>query len=164
MSKPVLYLDMDGVLVDFPGTLNQTPIKLREHCMNWCIETGMHHSDFPGIFGNLEPLQNAVQSVKDLCTDFEVYLLSSPPWNNLTAWTDKRKWVDKHLPFLSSKHLILSHRKDLNRGRILVDDRPRHGAYEFGLFPGQTWLKFDDESSWPEFVERIRLEIMEGGP
>lgn len=155
MCKPILYLDMDGVIVDFPETVESIPIEWRERCNAWCIENGKHHSDFPGIFAILKPMPNAINSVKILSEMFEIYLLSSPPWNNSSAWSDKRNWVDMHLPFLGRKRLILSHRKDLNHGLILVDDRPRHGAYEFGQINGQAWLQFDESAEWPDFIDCI---------
>ena len=155
MNKPILFLDMDGVIVNFPETIESIPDNWRKSCEKWCRKTGKHHSDFPGIFGILNPIKNAIPSIEILCEEFEIYLLSSPPWNTPSAWSDKRNWVDKHLPMLGRKRLILSHRKDLNRGLILVDDRPRHGAYEFGQIPGQAWLQFDDMAKWPDFVECI---------
>ena len=47
-----------------------------------------------------------------------------------------------------SNHLIgiLSHRKDLNRGALLIDDRPNNGAKEFGEIEGQRWIHFGSEA------------------
>lgn len=155
MHKPILYLDMDGVIVNFPETIETVPPEWRQRCDAWCRETGKHHSDFPGIFRILEPMPNAIDSIEILSKEFEIYILSSPPWDNPSAWSDKRNWVDMHLPQLGRKRLILSHRKDLNRGLILVDDRSRHGAFEFGQRQGQAWLHFDETAKWPNFVDKI---------
>ena len=55
------------------------------------------------------------------------------------------------MPNLPEKRLILSHRKDLNRGRYLIDDRPKNGAVKeeerkisigFGDYPNQEWIHF----------------------
>ena len=39
---------------------------------------------------------------------------------------------------LGRKCLILSHRKDLHRGRFLIDDREHNGASSFGFYGGKS--------------------------
>ena len=68
------------------------------------------------------------QKFKD---DFDVYILSTAPWNNPSAWTDKLIWVKKYLGDSAHKRLILSHNKNLNIGDYLIDDRTANGAGEF---------------------------------
>jgi len=118
MSKPVLYIDMDGVIVDFPETINEVPLSIRDECSRWCKSNQKHHSDYPRIFSSLKPKFGAVNAVKALQSKYAILLLSSAPWDNISSWTDKRVWVEKNLPMLGRKCLILSHRKDLNRGRF----------------------------------------------
>jgi 5'(3')-deoxyribonucleotidase len=57
--------------------------------------------------------------------------LSTAPWNNPSAWTDKLLWVQEYLGDLAHKRLILSHNKNLNAGDFLIDDRTENGAGEF---------------------------------
>ncbi|NCG08090.1 MAG: 2-C-methyl-D-erythritol 4-phosphate cytidylyltransferase, partial [Verrucomicrobia bacterium] len=59
---------------------------------------------------------------------FDSYILSTAPWGNPTAWSDKLEWVKKHLGEVAKKRLILSHNKQLNKGDYLIDDRSRNGA------------------------------------
>ena len=40
---------------------------------------------------------------------------------------------------------MLTHRKDLNRGAYLVDDREKNGAKEFGEREGQEWIHFGSD-------------------
>ena len=40
-------------------------------------------------------------------------------------------WVKKHLGDKAYKRLIISHRKDLNKGHYLIDDREKNGAKDF---------------------------------
>ena len=83
----------------------------------------------------MEPMHGAIKAVNTLSAVFEVYILSTAPWLNDTAWTDKLKWVKKYFgdgednPFY--KRLILSHHKNLNMGDYLIDDRTKNGAAEF---------------------------------
>jgi len=62
------------------------------------------------------------------------------------SYKSKRIWLEKHFGNLASKRLILTHRKDLIKGDILIDDRKVNGAEKFdGLFihynshPLLTW-------------------------
>lgn len=63
--------------------------------------------------------------------NFNTFILSTAPWENETAWSDKIKWVRKYPGEVAHKRLILTHHKDLNRGHFLVDDRHNNDAAEF---------------------------------
>ena len=72
--------------------------------------------------------------------------MSTAPWGNPTAWSDKLEWVKKHLGEVAKKRLILSHNKQLNKGDYLIDDRSRNGAdkfdgehIQFGKDPFPNW-------------------------
>ena len=62
---------------------------------------------------------------------FDTYILSTAPWENRTAWSDKLDWVKKHLGTPAYKRLILSHHKNLNDGDYLIDDRLKNGVDRF---------------------------------
>ena len=87
----------------------------------------------PGLFRNLEPLKDAVDSVNKLLSSeqYEVYFLSTAPWGNTSAWTDKRIWLEELFGDTINRKLILTNRKDLVKGDILIDDRPNNGAKDF---------------------------------
>ena len=166
MNKPILYLDMDGVVVDFPETIEEIDQAIREKCREWCAKNSKHHSDFEGLFATLKPMDGAIEAIEVLRVDFDILLLSSAPWNNIESWSHKRQWVGKHLPQIGKKRLILSHRKDLNRGDYLVDDRSRNGAIEFGNYEGQEWINFGSEHfpNWKRVVEYLQNSLTrEGG-
>jgi 5'-nucleotidase len=119
-DKKILYLDMDGVLVDFDSGLAQVSPEVR-------LEYGEHQDRIPGIFGLMDPMPGALEAYVELCELFDVFILSTAPWENPSAWIDKLLWVKKYLGPPCTKRLILTHRKDLNLGDILVDDRPCRG-------------------------------------
>jgi 5'(3')-deoxyribonucleotidase len=79
----------------------------------------------------MDPMPGALDALDRLWPDFDIYLLSTAPWDNPSAWADKRRWVEQHLGERGRKRLILTHRKDLAIGDYLVDDRTRHGAGDF---------------------------------
>ena len=79
----------------------------------------------------MSPMENAIESIKKLSKVFDIYLLSTAPWGNPSAWSDKVIWVKKYLGEVACKRLILSHHKNLNKGDYLIDDRTKNGADKF---------------------------------
>lgn len=122
--KKILYLDMDNVLVDFPSALAKIDAQVQK-------DYAGSLDDIPGIFALMEPMEGAVEAFHNLCDYFDVYILSTAPWKNPGAWSDKLEWVKKHLGDNAYKRLILTHHKELNKGDYLVDDRPNNGADRF---------------------------------
>lgn len=54
-------------------------------------------------------------------------------WYVPHSFIGKRIWIENHFGELGTKRLILTHRKDLNVGNYLIDDRTASGA---GAFKG----------------------------
>ncbi|RRG18452.1 hypothetical protein D3P96_00235 [Weissella viridescens] len=140
MTKPKLFLDMDNVLVDTLPVLNAQNMK---------TEMVAKPDQIPGIFKNLPPVDGAVEAVKVLSEDYEMYILSTAPWNNPSAWQDKLIWLQKYFgmdetnPFY--KRVVMAHDKGLvhGTGGILVDDRPYHGA--------SAWDDESTDSFWLQY-------------
>lgn len=123
MAK-ILYIDMDNVLVDFPSAFPQ--ISTEPH-----REYDGRLDEVPGIFSMMAPVTGAVAAFHHLSTKFDTYILSTSPWENPSAWSDKLHWVKAHLGQPVHKRLILSHHNNLNRGDFLVDDRTKNGVDKF---------------------------------
>ena len=85
----------------------------------------------PGVFSLMKPLEGALDAFETLSKVYDSYILSTPPWDNTSAWSDKHQWVKKHLGVSARKRLILSQHKHLNLGDYLIDDRTVNGAAEF---------------------------------
>jgi 5'(3')-deoxyribonucleotidase len=149
--KKTLYIDMDNVLVDFRSGMDACDPALLEQFKE-CPD------EIPGIFGLMQPKDGAIAAHHELSELFDTYILSTAPWENPTAWSDKLEWVKRHLGAPAHKRLILSHNKHLNRGHYLVDDRPNNGAEEFGEVPDQEWIHFGHEPfhSWAEVVAYLK--------
>ena len=122
--KKTLYIDMDNVLVDFPSGIMQTSEKVQKQYEDRLDEV-------PHIFSKMLPIEGAVDAFEELSTLFDTYILSTAPWENATAWSDKLDWVKKYLGKAAHKRLILSHHKNLNDGHFLVDDRTKNGVDKF---------------------------------
>lgn len=120
----ILYVDLDNVLVDFPSGIAQLPKHIQDAHNDRLDEV-------PGIFATMSPLPDAVSAFHELSGLFDTYILSTSPWENPSAWSDKLEWVKRHLGRPAHKRLILSHHKQLNRGDFLIDDRKKNGADKF---------------------------------
>ena len=135
----IIFFDMDNVLVDFQSGLDKVPQEIKAQYED--DGTGKsHYDDIPGIFSLMDPMPGAIEAVKALadCGRYELYILSTAPWGNPSAWTDKLEWVKKHLDSdrpdgIFYKRLILSHHKNLciQRSAWLIDDRKAHGSEHF---------------------------------
>ena len=124
MKLKVVYVDMDDVLVDFQSGIDSLSDEEREVYKD-------NIDNVPGIFSKMQPLDGAIEGYKKLTEYFDVYILSTAPWNNPSAWSDKLLWVQKHLGDIAYKRLILSSNKNLNAGDYLIDDRTANGASDF---------------------------------
>lgn len=122
-NKKILYIDMDNVLVDFPSAFPKLDKDVFDKYEN--------KDDIPEIFRLMEPIKGAVEAFEILSKQFDVYVLSTAPWENPSAWSDKVNWVKKYLGDFAYKRLILTHHKNLNKGDYLIDDRIKNGASEF---------------------------------
>ncbi|MEE2904632.1 MAG: hypothetical protein VYC39_20045 [Myxococcota bacterium] len=142
----VLYIDMDNVLVDFPTGIDRISDDLRTRYDGDLDEV-------PGIFALMDPLSGAVEAFHELSKKFDTYILSTAPWENPSAWSDKLQWVKKHLGPSAHKRLILSHHKNLNSGDYLIDDRTKNGAADFaGEHIHFGTEKFPD---WPSVLQYL---------
>jgi len=115
---------MDNVLVDFASAFPKLSSEI-------LTEYDSRLDDVPDIFSLMEPMPGAVEAFKELSEKFDTYILSTSPWANPSAWSDKLIWVKNYLGPSANKRLILSHHKNLNAGDFLIDDRTKNGVNEF---------------------------------
>ncbi len=129
MHQRRLYVDMDNVLVDFQSGIDRLHPQVRE-------DFAGHLDDVPGIFALMDPVPGAITAFRELAVLFDTYILSTAPWDNPSAWSDKLEWVHNNLgrggDSLAYKRLILSHHKNLLEGDFIVDDRTARGVDRFG--------------------------------
>ena len=144
----LIYVDMDNVIVDFKSALRKRGLP----------EDTNNADDIDGIFSEMDPMPGAIAGYNKLDEmGHDVYMLSTAPWKNPSAWSDKLLWVKEHLGKVAYKRLILSHNKNLNSGDYLIDDRVANGAGEWG----EKLLRFGfdkngepfDYPNWDSIIE-----------
>lgn len=136
-KKEIIYIDMDGVVVDLYGELAKhlPGIDLFDEA-KWEERSKMITEVIrknPYMFADLQPINGAIEAVTKLLNNrkYDIFFLSSPVDDVPESCSGKRLWLKKHFGNLSNRRMILSHRKDLCIGDILIDDTTKNGAGEF---------------------------------
>lgn len=141
-----VYIDMDNVLVDFQSGLAQ----ISEDVKN---EYAGRLDEIPGLFGLMKPMEGAIEAVHELQKHYDLFILSTAPWKNPSAWADKVKWVTEYLDDVFHKKMVITHRKELCQGDYLIDDRSKNGTSEFR----GKWIEFGSQRfpDWDSVVEYL---------
>jgi len=122
-DKLRIFIDMDGVLADFQKAADLIP--------DWAPEHDKKHPDEVLDFSTFEVISGAKEAVAKLIDmGHDLFIASTPPWNNKAAWGQKGAWIEEHFPALKRK-IFLTHRKDLLDGDILIDDTGYRGQADF---------------------------------
>lgn len=145
MEKKKLFFDMDDVLVDFQSGLDKVDESVKAQYRAKTPDEKNRMDEIPGLFSLMEPMEGAVSAVHELAKVYDVFILSTAPWNNPSAWSDKVEWVKKYFggdkESVFYKRMIITHRKDLVEGDYLIDDRGKNGTSEF---KGE-WIHFGSD-------------------
>jgi 5'(3')-deoxyribonucleotidase len=152
MMKQKVFVDMDGVLANFGKKVNEImsdptiPIYFKKH-----------PDEIDGVFRDLEPLQEAFESVVKLhkSNKYDLFIATTAPWKNPSSFSDKRIWIKKHFGDIFEKKMFITHRKDLLLGDYLIDDRLANGAKDFKgqlihfgwNYESKTWNDYKDWKS-----------------
>lgn len=155
--KKILYIDMDGVIANFDKAINKIvpdlPLgdghdyEIRSKMVDKIV------TPLNQFFQELEPIEGAIEAVEILKDKYDVYFLSTPMSAVSHSYTGKKEWIEKHFGEWANKKLILTHRKDLCIGDILIDDRHRNGAIDFkGEF---IWFGYPTFPNWESVLKYL---------
>lgn len=153
-DKKILFLDMDGVLVDLEKHANEI-LKADK----FIGEFYKNHIDkIPGVFRNPPPIEGAIESVNTLLKSekYDIYIATAAPWGNPESATDKRFWIEQYFGKSFKKKMIITHLKHLLYGDYLIDDRLANGAGDFGKITGRgTHIHFgsDKFTDWKSVLD-----------
>jgi 5'(3')-deoxyribonucleotidase len=146
ITKPLFYIDMDGVLSDFDKRFKEL------EAQGFKVSGVFKHLE---AYKDLEPIEGAIAAWHALQEKYETYILSTPAWSNPDSWSEKRIWVEKFLGKSAHKKLILCHHKVLVVGDYLIDDRKANGV---GDFKGEH-IHFGTEEypDWSSVLQRLGI-------
>lgn len=155
--KKIVFIDMDGVLVDFGKEieLQQSLLKSNDKLLK-------QPDLIKGIFKNPPVFPGALNGVKTLYESnlFELIIATTAPWGNHESASDKRVWIEKHFKGIFEKKMVITHRKDLLLGDYLIDDRLANGAKEFKGelirfgwdYENKKWNKYPN---WESVIKKL---------
>ena len=157
-KKKIVYIDMDGVLVDLGKEFDKW-FELHPHLKERYKDNPDH---IHGIFRNPPPIEGAIEAVKKLHESgkYELLIATAAPWGNPESATDKRFWIEKHFGNIFHKKMFVTHRKDLLLGDYLIDDRIKNGAGDFGgellrfgwAYETEEWNEYPN---WESILKRL---------
>ena len=157
-QKKIVWIDMDGVLVDFNGHVEETISK------NEFLKTAYkgRYDHIPGIFRNPKPVEGAIEAINKLAESgkYELYIATAAPWGNPMAAMDKRFWIEEYFGDLFYKKMAVTHLKNMLIGDYLIDDRTANGA---GGFNGKLlrfgWSyeteTFNEYPNWDSILQKL---------
>lgn len=145
----IVHIDCDGVLSDFTGRFTERLLDVWGFDLR---EEAITTFDFstvpdwqprfwdllrePGFVAEMQPLPGAQEAVKSLRELGCEVICATAPFDGAPHWMNERQeWLKHHFGF-AHKDIVQTHRKDLLRGDILVDDRHEHARD----FPGMGLL------------------------
>jgi len=147
-----IYIDMDGVISDFEKAAKTTKP------LGYESDPPFPKPDKWVDYRNLDIIPGAVEAVYKLNQDFDVFIATTPPWDRPEVWGHKREWIADYFPYLKQK-MVLTHRKDLLIGDILIDDSRWRGQPDF---QGE-WYWFNQNWSnrnWKACLEWIYKKVV----
>lgn len=157
-TKQIVWIDMDGVLVDFAGQVEE--IISNNEFLKTTYKGRYDH--IPGIFRNPKPIPRAIEAVKKLAESgkYELYIATAAPWGNPMSAMDKRFWIEEYFGDLFHKKMCITHLKNMLRGDYLIDDRTANGAGEFKgelLRFGYSYEtnEFNEYPNWDSILKKL---------
>ena len=121
MERPRILIDMDGVIADFAKKRDEMKSKGSKLKDN-------EFEDIPGFFIDLKVIPGAIEAFNRLYKFFDIYIVSTAPWGNDSANSDKKIWLVNNFGPKIKKRLILTHNKALIIGDYIIDDRTKNGV------------------------------------
>ena len=121
-GKKLVWIDMDGVVADFEA---QGEILAKKEGMTfreWADQKKYRH--VVGFYVDLPLIPGAIEAIEKLEASgkYELNFVSACSWGNVSCFSDKRIWIEKHFPTFQKK-MDLSYHKGHYMGHYLIDDR-----------------------------------------
>lgn len=132
-EKPVVYLDMDGVLADWCGAAGVVPNPNHKNYPEIALEDGFYRK-LPLITG-------AKDSVRLLLTykGMDLWVATKATKRNFNCASEKLFWLEEHFPELMNRAFIVPDKGHLN-GDYLIDDYKERWESKFN----GTFIHFDE--------------------
>lgn len=182
MSRLLVLLDCDGLLADFVAGYAAAAARVtgrpadRALVDRWDIAAALGLSpderdavhrmirerDWCAALGVLPGAREAVAAIREVA---DVHVVTTP-WDGSLFWCGERlAWLREHFGF-APEDVTFTHRKDLVRGDVLVDDKPEHVLAWAKAHPRGAGMLFDTpqnrhallyRTDWPLLLDWLTL-------
>lgn len=176
--RKTIAIDMDGVIADvepqFLAYYEQvTGIRLTGKDIAGQSEhdafNGKAHQlvTMPGFFRTAPVMNGAVEAVKKIMHNFDVYIVSAAMEFPLSL-QEKYDWLAEHFPFIGWRNIIFCGDKSVIKTDFLIDDHCKnldfcHGtAIMFNAFHNINLHHHQRVNNWDEVAEVLKGYRMEG--
>jgi 5'-nucleotidase len=174
IKRKTIGIDMDGVLADTEAQWiswyeKETGIVLTKKE----LEGKQEHDDLPhfksfrkylyepGFFRTLPVMEGAIEAVKELSKDFNIYIVSAAMEFPLSLY-EKHQWLAEHFPFISWKNIIFCGDKSIIDVDYLIDDHCKNLDYckgkplMFTAFHNVNHTHHQRVNNWKEIPTIVR--------
>jgi len=166
-SRPVVYVDMDGVLADFFGEVAK-----REGASHWRRARKIKDridqvAQEPGFFLDLKPLPNApklIRGILDIAGEYSI--LSSPMMSNVEqSVREKSQWLNHYLKQVQPTSVLFEHQKERfaqqpnETPNILIDDWDAN--IQLWEANGGIGILYTDDN-WDRVLKQLKHALMTG--
>ena len=169
-----ILIDMDEVVVDLLGKWGDAYNKLYNDCVthkylfrDWdChnrAKCGNKIYDIikqPGFFEDLPAKEGAIEYIRSM---EDPYLITSCSKCGEIA-KGKFIWVEKYMPFFDRDNLIITNKKSMVAGDVLIDDREKHLFYHpckhkllMDSYHNQHCTDYKRVYNWKEIMDELSM-------
>lgn len=172
-----IAVDMDNVIADIEAQLinwyeRDFGLKVSREAMHGIAEEDAfpdkqavrNFIDTPGFFRTLPVMPGAVEALKQLMINFDVYIVSAAMEFPLSLY-EKHQWLMEHFPFISWRNIVFCGDKSLIHTDYLIDDHPKNLDYCRGkaiMFTAGHNRNHTDHTrvnNWQEALELLENEL-----
>ncbi len=144
MKKKSIAIDMDGVLADVESQIIDHYNKeygttlTKQDIQGLSEEEAFKDRDLlfkilnkDNFFRTLPVMPDAIESVRELQKNFEVYIVSAATEFPISL-AEKVAWLDEHFPFIGWENIVLCGSKKIINTDYLIDDHCKNLDYCIG--------------------------------
>ncbi|GAB3355022.1 5'-3'-deoxyribonucleotidase [Arachidicoccus ginsenosidivorans] len=181
-KRKTIAIDMDGVLANVEPQLVKYYNKYYGASLTLETIQGMSGAEAfpkdaptrymlnqPGFFRDLEVMPGAIDAVRQLMKDYEVYVVSAATEFPLSLF-EKYEWLREHFPFIDWRHIVLCGDKSIISTDYMIDDYCKN----LDVFKGKTLMFHAYHNttlhhhfrvrSWSEVVDWFEIEKKQDNP
>ena len=177
--RKTIAIDMDGVLADVE--LQTLAFYERDYGIKYTREhlMGRAEEDFfpekgivrkyvyePGFFLTLPLIEGAVEAVKTLMEDFDVFIVSAAVEFPLSL-NEKLQWLGTHFPFITWHNIVFCGDKSIINTDYMIDDHIKNldkfkgKTYMFHAYHNVNYTHHTRINNWPQVVALLKAELQQ---